>query len=45
MGRLSDFEKRHTVTDEKYSKAVHVASISFMNLGVMVLLVNLKIEY
>jgi hypothetical protein len=44
LGRMSLFERRHTISEQKYSKTINVAAISFLNVGVMVLLVNLKME-
>lgn len=41
---MSLLEKRHSISEQKYSTALNVAAISFLNLGVMVLLVNQRIE-
>lgn len=43
LSKMSEFERRATISEQKYSTTINVAAISFLNLGVMVLLVNLKI--
>jgi len=44
LQKMSLFEKRHTVSDQNYSATINIAAISFLNVGVIVLLVNLKIQ-
>jgi len=44
LQQMSLFEKRHTVSDQNYSATINIAAISFLNVGVIVLLVNLKIN-
>jgi hypothetical protein len=41
---MSYWEKKHNIPAQKLSAAIYIATISFLNLGVIVLLVNLKIE-
>lgn len=40
---LGTFEKRHSTEEMVYSVAINLTLISFLNIAVMVLLVNLKI--
>lgn len=41
---MAKLEKRHYVPYVTYSMAINVMAISFLNLGVMVLLVNISIK-
>ena len=41
---LSNLEKRHSITEKMYSSAINVAIISFINIGLLVLLVNINIK-
>jgi hypothetical protein len=41
---MATLEKRHYVPQMTYSMAINVMAISFLNLGVMVLLVNISIS-
>ena len=42
---MTHYEKRHSITLQKYSAAVNMMLISFLNVGVLCLLVNLTIQY
>lgn len=44
LRRSSHFLKAHSVSEQFYSASINVALMSFMNYGVMVLLVNFKIQ-
>jgi len=41
---MTSFEKRQSLPLVKYSSAINMTIISFINIGILVLLVNLKIE-
>lgn len=41
---MTFYEKRQEIPEQKYSAAINMMLISFLNIGVIVLLVNLSIK-
>ena len=43
LSKMSHLEKKSSIANQKYSAAINIMLITFLNIGVMVLLVNLSI--